>query len=157
MNDPGLDIRLATHADADFIRSGSARLAENSHLDWLPPEATDRFAAAGCESAVAAIGHPEQLVLIAEAAGKRLGFLHATLDESAFTGERVGYISTVVVMATAARQGIGRLLIDRTEEWARDRGCDLITLEVFAGNRTARAVYERLGYQEQTLKLARRL
>jgi predicted GNAT family acetyltransferase len=31
-----------------------------------------------------------------------------------------------------------------------------MTLEVFAGNATARGVYARLGYHEQTLKLAKR-
>jgi len=157
MSDPRLEIRLATGADADFIRGGSARLAENSRLDWLPEEATDRFAAAGCESAVEAIGRHDQIVLIAETAGERLGFLHAYLDISAFTRESVGYISTVVVTAEAAGRGAGRLLIEKAEQWVRDHGCELITLEVFAENRTARAVYERLGYQEQTLKLARRL
>jgi RimJ/RimL family protein N-acetyltransferase len=32
-----------------------------------------------------------------------------------------------------------------------------MTLEVFASNTAARAVYARLGYQEQTLKLAKQL
>jgi RimJ/RimL family protein N-acetyltransferase len=31
-----------------------------------------------------------------------------------------------------------------------------MTLEVFAGNAAARGVYARLGYHEQTLKLAKR-
>jgi GNAT superfamily N-acetyltransferase len=42
------------------------------------------------------------------------------------------------------------------EEWARQQGCALMTLDVFGQNETARAVYARLGYQEQTLKLAKR-
>jgi RimJ/RimL family protein N-acetyltransferase len=32
-----------------------------------------------------------------------------------------------------------------------------LTLEVFGANASARAVYERLGYREQTLKLAKEL
>ena len=43
------------------------------------------------------------------------------------------------------------------EKWTTQQGCTLMTLEVFGHNHTARAVYPRLGYQEQTLKLAKRL
>jgi GNAT superfamily N-acetyltransferase len=116
MTDPRPEIRLATAPDADFVRSGAARLAEHSPLDWLPEEATDRFAAAGCESAVEAIGRDEQIVLIAETAGESLGFLHAHLDTSAFIRESVGYISAVAATAEAAGRGVGRLLIKQAEQ-----------------------------------------
>jgi RimJ/RimL family protein N-acetyltransferase len=43
------------------------------------------------------------------------------------------------------------------EQWARQQGCRVMTLEVFGQNAAARAVYQRLGYQEQTLKLAKPL
>ena len=43
------------------------------------------------------------------------------------------------------------------EKWARQQGCRVMTLEVFGQNAAARAVYQRLGYQEQTLKLAKPL
>ena len=42
------------------------------------------------------------------------------------------------------------------EDWARQQGCSVMTLEVVAGDATARGVYARLGYHEQTLKLAKR-
>jgi GNAT superfamily N-acetyltransferase len=107
---------------------------------------------------VAAIGQPGHVVLIAtDGAGERLGFLHAFLDRSVFTGERVGYVSTVVVSAPAAGAGAGRRLMEAAEEWARQQGCRLMTLEVFGQNAAARAVYARLGYSEQTLKLAKPL
>jgi ribosomal protein S18 acetylase RimI-like enzyme len=79
------------------------------------------------------------------------------LDHSVFTGEQAGYVSTVVVTAAAAGAGVGRLLMRHAEEWARQQGCRVMTLEVFGQNAAARAVYERLGYQEQTLKLAKQL
>jgi GNAT superfamily N-acetyltransferase len=42
------------------------------------------------------------------------------------------------------------------EDRARQQGCSVMTLEVFAGDATARGVYARLGYHELTLKLAKR-
>jgi GNAT superfamily N-acetyltransferase len=151
-------VRPATPGDAPFITSLARQLAAVSRLAWLPREATDRFAASGCQQAAAAISQPRHLVLIAsDEAGNQLGFLHATIDESVFTGEHVGYVSTVAITAEARGTGIGRRLMLATEQWARRQDCALMTLEVFAQNTTARAAYARLGYQEQTLKLAKPL
>jgi len=72
--------------DAQFITGLAGRLAAASRLPWLPRRPTDRFAASGCQQAIAAIGQPGHLVLIAaDGSEKRLGFLHATMDESVFT------------------------------------------------------------------------
>jgi GNAT superfamily N-acetyltransferase len=151
-------VRAAGSGDAPFISSLADRLAAVSGLPWLSADATDRFAAGGCAEAVQAIGQPGHLVLIAaDGSGQRLGFLHACLDRSVFTGEQVGYVSTVVVTASAAGAGVGRLLMRHAEQWARQQGCRVMTLEVFGHNAPARAVYQRLGYQEQTLKLAKPL
>lgn len=151
-------VRPAQPEDAPFITGLAGRLAEVSRLPWLPHDATDRFAASGCRQAAAAIGKPGHAVVIAsDNSDEPLGFAHVHLDQSAFTGETVGYVSVVVVAADAAGSGIGRRLMAAAEVWARQQGCALITLEVFATNSVARAVYERLGYREQTLKLAKRL
>jgi ribosomal protein S18 acetylase RimI-like enzyme len=156
---PGeVTVRPAGPGDASFITRLAERLAAVSRLPWLPQQATDRFAAGGCEEAVAAIGRPGHVVLIATGdQGQRLGFVHARLDQSVFTGERVGYVSTIAVPASAAGRGAGRRLMLAAEEWARREGCSVMTLEVFGQNAAARAVYGRLGYQEQTLKLAKPL
>jgi GNAT superfamily N-acetyltransferase len=89
--------------------------------------------------------------------GDRLGFAHAHLDTSSFTGAAVGYISTVVVAEAAAGHGVGRRLIEASEGWSRTQQCRLVTLEVFAANMTARAIYGHLGYREQTVRLAKPL
>ena len=151
-------VKPAQPEDAPFITGLAGRLAEASRLPWLPQDATDRFAASGCHQAAAAIGKPGHAVVIAsDSSDEPVGFAHVHLDQSAFTGEAVGYVSVVVVVADAAGSGIGRRLMVAAEAWARQQGCALITLEVFATNAVARAVYERLGYREQTLKLAKRL
>lgn len=151
-------LRSATPGDGPFITGQTAALGAVSGLPWLPREATGQFAADGCHRAVAAISQPGHLVLIAAGgSGNPLGFLHATTEESVFTGEHVGYVSTVVVTASAQGAGIGRHLMLAAEQWARQQGCTLMTLEVFAENRSVRQAYTRLGYQEQTLKLAKPL
>jgi len=151
-------VRPAEIADAGFLTSLAGRLAESSRLPWLSQKNTDEFARTGCQQAAAAIGQAGHGVFVAESApGERLGFVHAHLDQSAFTGEMVGYVSVVVVTPEARGRGVGRRLMQTAEEWARHQGCRLLTLEVFASNAHARAVYQRLGYHEQTLKLAKQL
>lgn len=77
------------------------------------------------------------------------------LDESVFTGERVGTSPPSSSPSKGGRWGRPAMMA-AAEEWTRQQGCTLMTLEVFGHNHTARAVYPRLGYQEQTLKLAKR-
>jgi ribosomal protein S18 acetylase RimI-like enzyme len=153
-----IELRPAEPGDVPFITGLAGRLADVSRLPWVPHQSIDRFAASGCQQAAAAIGQQAHTVLIAtDGAGEQLGFVHACLDRSAFTGEAVGYVSEVAVTADAAGSGAGRRLMMAAENWARQQGCALMTLEVFASNTIARAIYERLGYREQTLKLAKQL
>ncbi|MEU6439908.1 GNAT family N-acetyltransferase [Streptomyces sp. NPDC047046] len=52
-----------------------------------------------------------------------------------------------VWVATAARgRGVGGLLLDAVEEWARATGAERLRLGVLAGNAAARAVYSRRGF-----------
>ena len=151
-------VRPAEIRDAGFITAMAGRLAESSRLPWLPRQATHEFARAGCQKATAAIGQPGHAVFVAESEnGERLGFVHIHLDQSAFTGETVGYVSVVVVTPEAGGSGFGRRLMQTAEEWAKHQGCRLLTLEVLGSNAHARTVYQRLGYREQTLKLAKQL
>lgn len=55
------------------------------------------------------------------------------------------------VSSAAEGRGAGRTLVEAAEAWARSEGLDLITLNVFANNERARALYQRLGYAPDTL------
>ncbi|MBA3497942.1 MAG: GNAT family N-acetyltransferase [Gemmatimonadales bacterium] len=46
----------------------------------------------------------------------------------------------------------GRALLEAAEGWARSQGVEMITLNVFASNEHARAVFERQGYTAETLR-----
>ena len=59
--------------------------------------------------------------------------------------------------ARMAASGRVLYLMAGAEAWARARGFRVLTLDVFAANARARAFYARLGYLEQTLKLAKPL
>ena len=74
-----------------------------------------------------------------------------------FTGERHGHLAILAVAENAEGRGVGRLLLAASEAWARQRGYRFITLNVFAANVRARAIYERSGFALDTMRYYREL
>src|SRR3990167_1724537 len=54
---------------------------------------------------------------------------------------RPGRIIELYVAEEYRGQGIGRQLIERIEQYLKEKGCDVIRIEVFAPNADARQVY----------------
>ena len=95
-------------------------------------------------------------VLAAEnGAGQPLGFIHIETHTDYFTGEEHGHVSDLVVASTAEHRGVGKALMAAAEEWARGLGFRLLSLNVFTENHGARKLYDRLGYQPDTMKMVK--
>ena len=95
---------------------------------------------------------PTRSLLIAEdPPGQPAGYVFSTTQEDYFTHQSNAHIEILAVEAGVEGRGIGRQLIAAAEAWARGRGYRAITLNVFAPNERARSVYERLGYEPETL------
>ena len=96
-------------------------------------------------------------VFVAEDAssGRPLGFAHIKTFTDYFTAEPHGHVSDLVVAAGAEGRGVGSALMAAAEDWSRARGHRLLTLNVFDENRRARALYERLGYRPDTLRMVK--
>ena len=50
-------------------------------------------------------------------------------------------------MASSGLYGIGKLLMERAEMWAREHGCKIVSLRSNVIRERAHAFYERLGYK----------
>ncbi len=59
------------------------------------------------------------------------------------------HITTIAVRAQYRRRGIGTRLLAMLTEIACRRGASRLTLEVREGNAAARALYEKLGFEEK--------
>lgn len=95
---------------------------------------------------------PEHSIVVAELpAGTVAGFVYSTTRTDYFTGAAHSHIEILTVAESAEGRGVGRALLEAAEEWARGRGYRHVTLNVFATNARARAIYERSGYGQETV------
>lgn len=97
------------------------------------------------------------MMLVAESAGQAAGCLFVTTEEDFFTGRPGAHVEVVAITTEAEGQGLARQLLEAAENWARGRGYDHVTLNVFVANDRARAVYEHLGYHAETVRYRKTL
>jgi ribosomal protein S18 acetylase RimI-like enzyme len=69
------------------------------------------------------------------------------------TGDRYAHILLLYVEPPHRRQGIGSALLAHAERWAQQRGDRQIGLQVFCDNQDGLDLYDRLGYQPQSLSM----
>ena len=152
-----LTIRPARPGDRDWILSLAPRLHEFGPPPWRPRDVMDRAVTASIDGALTT-PEPDQTVLVAEGGAREpVGFVHLHAATDFHTGERHGHVSDIVVAPGAEGCGVGAALMAAAEDWARARGFRLLTLHVFEGNTRARALYERLGYRLDIVKMLKTL
>ena len=78
--------------------------------------------------------------------GEIAGWIGVFLYRSVETDARVE-VSGLVVDEHNRSQGIGQRLLERAEQWAREKGCNTIGLRSNVIRGHAHAFYERQGYQ----------
>lgn len=148
-------VREATLADREFILGVVPRLRAFGPPALRPIAALDRAERESLERALAT-PIPDALLLVAEldAIGP-VGVAHAQTATDYFTRERHGHLEILAVAEAGEGRGVGRALLAAVEAWALARGYRFLTLNVFAGNERARAVYAHLGYEPDTLRYAK--
>jgi GNAT superfamily N-acetyltransferase len=149
-------VRTATPADRDFILGVVPRLRAFGPPPLRPVAALDRAEREALERALTAPS-VDAILLVAEAGGSPVGVAYAQTATDYFTGERHGHLAIIAVAEEGEGRGVGRALLTAVEQWASERRYRFLTLNVFAGNERARAVYERAGYAPDTIRYAKEL
>jgi diamine N-acetyltransferase len=100
-------------------------------------------------------------LLVAELGENLVGFVHAIVREPpalpVFVPRRYAIVEGLVVKSGFQNHGIGRILMDKMQEWAIAKGATSIELHVYEFNETAISFYERLGYQTFSRKMSKEL
>jgi ribosomal protein S18 acetylase RimI-like enzyme len=153
----GIVLRAAVPGDAPFLTSVTERLGSFPVPPW---RTAAEIAAADLRQMIPALHQSgdEWLMLVAERSpSEPLGCLFVTTEQDFFTGRPGAHIEVVAVVPQAEGQGLARRLLEEGEAWARSRGYDHVTLNVFVANTRARAVYEHLGYAAETVRYRKSL
>ena len=100
-------------------------------------------------------------VFVAQQDGKVLGYgfcvLKQTRDNTVLCDHTSLYIDDLCVDEDHRGQRIGSRLYAHITDYARQLGCDSITLNVWAFNESAMAFYRSLGMQERNIYMEKKL
>ena len=98
---------------------------------------------------------PNRPILAAEIEGKLVGYafciLQVTENDPVLCDRKVLYIDDLCVEETLRGQGIAGALYERVLEYARELGCDAVTLNVWCGNENAMKFYEHRGMRPRKI------
>lgn len=145
-----IDVRPARPADAPDVAALS-RLTHALHAAALPhvfqPPDGEVVRAADVERLLAA---PERLVLVATEDGAFAGYAHAEIEHVAPTAikraDRVLHVHELAVRPERRRRGVARALLGALRAAAAERALATLSLDVYAFNAEARALYEAAGF-----------
>ena len=144
-----MDIRKATPADLPQIKILYSLLFEqlaNYEPDYLQPALQDE---AFLQQVVATADNFVAFIYTID--GEAKGFAIAKLEESppynCFVPLKCMYLMDIVVDQNMRGKGIGKALIDRIKQWAKEQEADYLELSVLAKNTLAEALYLREGFE----------
>jgi diamine N-acetyltransferase len=100
-------------------------------------------------------------LFVSEVGEKLVGSVHAIVRDTpafpVFVHRRYAVVDSIVVKSGFQNQGIGKILMDKMQEWAIARGATSIELKVYEFNATAISFYERLGYETFSRKMSKEI
>lgn len=89
-----------------------------------------------------------EVALLVEERGATIGYALARLKRP-----HLGYVSDLYVRPEARGRGAAKRLLAEAAQELRERGAELLTLNVNLDNERARTVYRRLGFREESVDL----
>ncbi|NLM37332.1 MAG: GNAT family N-acetyltransferase [Firmicutes bacterium] len=134
-------IREAVPEDCPSLTKLAGQLGYQAELSQMKPRLLDLFR------------RDEHKVLVAEVDGEIAGWVHAFLNRPLHKDTTVE-IAGLVVDQKYRRMGIGKRLLDAAEEWAKDRGCNQVTLVSNITREAAHQFYQAAGYQRTKTQYA---
>lgn len=149
-------VRLAHAGDRPFVMTAVERLSAFGVPDGRTKEEIVEGEARTLRAFFDRPDAPETL-LVADTGGRSSGFVFLEEQQDYFTLETHGHIGILVVALEAEGRGVGAALMRAAEAWARARGHRTLTLNVFDGNRRARAMYEHFEFRPDTVKYMKTL
>ena len=159
--------------DSKLARMSIARLLDALRPNWV------RFEAANATEAIERRNHKAidvalldvkmgfsrkgfrrpgaQLWVLEGDDGKYLGHLWLSERDNPRHGTRTLQVTTLGIVREGRGKNYGRLLMHKAEQEAKERGIEVIALEVAGNNRRARDLFKDLGYETIRRTMHKRL
>ncbi|TDO54036.1 ribosomal protein S18 acetylase RimI-like enzyme [Kribbella sp. VKM Ac-2571] len=150
-----MHIRRYEEADHSAVLALAPRLTEGV-APWRPPEGVLSAVTGWVVEALHRAGEPHRFVFVAEDGDDITGFV-AGEQRAHWSGDQELYVGELVVSPQHEGRGVGRALMDAVTDHARQQGLRTITLDTGAANTNARTFYNRLGFEEEDVKLTKRI
>jgi len=151
----GIHIRLAGAGDDDFILDLAERFVDFELPAWRRRGETASGIRRDLRKHLIEPSAGSHMFVAEDNKGERVGFVHLQTVIDMLTGATNCHISDLACARGQDGRGIGSTLLAFAEGWARERHCRFITLNVFPGNARARRLYERRGFGEELVRLAK--
>jgi len=157
--DVGCTIRLARPEDYDGIQPLAEQM-DALHREHLP----ERFRKhdgppRSREYVMSLIEDDETMLAVAESDGTLVGIINCGLSRTPDIPIKVRRLFVkvrgVVVDRAYRRRGIGRVLMERAADWAREHGASEVQLNLYAYNEDGAAFYRALGFSVLSSRLVR--
>jgi GNAT superfamily N-acetyltransferase len=150
-------IRPAKAGDLPALLSLAGRLADFPVPSWRTGAQVIEAERRALARALGWASPNAPLFVAEDGDGVLLGFMYLETGVDYFTGRPHAHVAILAVAASAEGRGVGRALLGVADDWARERGHPFVTLNVFAQNARARAIYERMGYGAETIRYVKPL
>jgi GNAT superfamily N-acetyltransferase len=139
-----IEIRPARNEDSDAI---SELLGELGY-PTPPDEAARRLGK---------LRSSDYVVFVGVRDGRVVGFVSLHSVNGLHSSSPACYLMGLVTRSTMHGQGIGKALLGEAEKWARELGCDRVTLTSATHRTAAHAFYERRGFPETGRRFAKQI
>lgn len=147
-----MEIRFAQSRDIPGMLNLLQQVGEVHHQ--IRPDLFRSGAQKYDEAALEALlKNPDRPIFIAQnedqVAGYAFCILQITKDDPVLRDRKVLYIDDLCVDEAQRGHGIAGALYQQVCQYARSIGCDAVTLNVWSGNDTAMAFYQKCGLRPQ--------
>ena len=159
MNEQTLTIRPARLCDIPRVLE-LLRQVNNVHHDIRPDLFRKDRTKYEAEALAELLQREDVSIFVAADAATVYGYLFSFAREPEgpnLVPHKTLYIDDLCVDANARGQGVGRLLLEHAEAYARSIGCRDITLNVWQGNDSALRFYENNGFTPRSCTMQRNL
>lgn len=126
------------------------------HLEWMGPIDYDWINSEECTQRTRNfIVNEDHFALVAEQAGKQVGFLLGNIIKNHPTSlnKIIGELCSLFVHEDARGSGVGRRLCEMFNGFCLDRGVSLISVIAASSNYPTHDFYHRLGYKDYSLTM----